>query len=119
VLHGFSGQLEVLLGQLPRGLDRLPAPGREEDSVEVARRIRGDPLGELDRARVRIRPEREEGELPRLPGRRLGELDATMPDLHDEEAGETVDVLLASVVPDPVTLAADDDRRAGSLCLPG
>ena len=39
VLGGLADQLEVLLGQLPRGLDGLAAAGGEEDAVEVARGV--------------------------------------------------------------------------------
>jgi hypothetical protein len=35
-LHRLAGQLEVLLGRLPRGLDGLAATGGEEDAVQVA-----------------------------------------------------------------------------------
>src|SRR5215213_3008577 len=34
-LHRLAGQLEVLLGRLPRGLDGLAATGGEEDAVQV------------------------------------------------------------------------------------
>ena len=118
VLGRLPGQLEELLGQLPGGLDRLTAAGREEHPVEVARCPGRETLGELDGARVRIRPEREEGELLRLGGRRLGELGPAVPDLDHEQAGQPVDVLLAPVVPDPVPFAPDDERRPGPLRLP-
>ena len=86
VLGRLAGQLEVLLGQLPGGLDGLAAAGGEEDAVEVAGRVAREPLGELDRPGVRVGPQREEGELagpawppPRRaprgrgrPGRRTG-----------------------------------------------
>ena len=38
VLVGLAGELEVLLGELPRRLDGLAAAGGEEDAVEVAGR---------------------------------------------------------------------------------
>jgi hypothetical protein len=70
---------------------------------------------------MRVRPDREEREFLRLPGCHLGEATAPVPGVHDEEAGEPVDVLLALRVPDVVALAAGDDRHAGLLQrrLPG
>ena len=114
VLARLAGELEVLLGQLPRGLHGLAAAGGEEDAVEVTGGAGGEPLGELDRGRVRVGPDREEGELLRLGGRGLGELRAPVAGLDDEEPGEPVDVLLAGVVPDRVALAAHDRRDAGA-----
>ena len=48
VLVGLADELEVVLGQLPGGLDGLAATGGEEDPVQVARCVVRDPLGELD-----------------------------------------------------------------------
>lgn len=48
VLGRLALELEVLLGQLPRGLDGLAATGGEEDLVQVARGVVGEPLGQLD-----------------------------------------------------------------------
>ena len=87
VLTGFPGQLEVVLGQLPRALDRLTAAGGEEDAVQVARRVSGDPLGQLDRRWGGVGPQREERQLLGLLGGGLGELAAAMADLHHEKAG--------------------------------
>ena len=109
-LGGLAGELEVLLRRLPGGLDGLAAAGREEHPVEVARGVGRDALGQRDGGGVRERPEREEGELGGLLGGRLGELLATMTDLHDEQPGETVEVALAPRVPDVGALALDDHR---------
>ena len=114
VLAGLADELEVLLRELPRGLDGLAAAAGEEDPVEVAGREPGDPLGELDGAGVGVRPQREERELLRLTGHRLADLGAAVPDLDDEEPGEPVDVLLARLVPDVVALAPDDERHLGA-----
>jgi hypothetical protein len=86
VLHRSAGQLEVLLGDLPRGLDGLAAARGEEDPVEVAGRGVGQPLGELDRLGVGVRPQREERELAGLLRRGLGELRTAVPHLDDEQA---------------------------------
>src|SRR5437762_2088848 len=58
--------LVVLAGQLPGRVDRLRPSGDEERPVQVARGERGDPLGELDRARMGVRPVGIEGQLPHL-----------------------------------------------------
>ena len=74
VLGGLAGELEVLLGELPGGLDRLAATGGEEDPVEVAGRAVGEPLGQLDGPRVGVGPQREEGEVLGLLRGGIGEL---------------------------------------------
>ena len=79
VLVGLADELEVVLGQLPGGLDRLAAAGGEEDAVQVARRVVGDPLGELDGVRVGVGPQRHEGQLLGLLGGGLGELGRPWP----------------------------------------
>ena len=112
VLHGLAGELEVLLRELPRRLDGFAAARREEDAVEVAGRVVGETVGELDRGRVGVRPQREERELFRLLAGCLGEALAAVAHLHDEEAREAVDVLLAVRVVDVVALAAHDDGHA-------
>ena len=64
----------VLARELPRRLDRLRAAGDEEHAVQVAGRERRDLRGQLDRARVRVRPVRVEGQLAHLLERRLADL---------------------------------------------
>jgi hypothetical protein len=54
VLAGLTGQLEVLLGELPGRLDSLASSGGEEDPVEVARGVVGDALRQLDGVGVGI-----------------------------------------------------------------
>ncbi len=115
VLTGLAGELEVLLGQLPGGLDGLAATAGEEDPVEVARRVAGHALGQLDRLGMRVRPEREERQLRGLLGRRLGELGPPVAQLADEEAGQTVQVPLAAGIVDIHAVAADDDRHLAGL----
>ena len=56
----------------------------------VARRQVGQPGGQLDGLRVRVGPQREVGELGRLPRPGLGDLGAAVADLADEQAGEAV-----------------------------
>ncbi len=64
---------------------------------------------------MRVGPQREIGELGRLPGRRLGDLAVAVPDLADEQAGQAVQVPLALLVKDILALAAHDDRHVGVL----
>ena len=110
VAPGVAGELVVLAAELERGVDRLRAARGEEDAVEVARRQVGDARGELDRLRVRVGPVREEAELLRLVGARLGDVGAAVADVHAEQRGEPVEVALAVLVVDVAPLAADDDR---------
>ncbi len=105
--------LEVLLGQLPGRLDRLGAAGGEEHPVQVARGQPGQPFGQLDRARMGVRPEREVGQLGGLPGARLGNFPAAVPDLADEQAGQAVQVALALLVVHVLAFAAHDHRQVG------
>lgn len=108
VLGRLAGQLEVLLGELPGGLHRLAAAGGEEDLVEVAGRLVREPLRELDGLGVGVGPDREERQLLRLLGGRLGELLAAVTGLHHEQARQAVEVAPALVVPDVGALTADD-----------
>jgi hypothetical protein len=84
VLTGFAGQLEVVLRQLPRRLDRLAATGGEEHPVQIAGGVAGESLGEFDRAGRGIGPQREERQCLGLLGRGLCELLASVTDLDDE-----------------------------------
>ena len=102
----------VLAGELPRRLHGLRAAGDEEDAVQVARRERRELGGELDRARVRIRPVRVERQLAHLLERRLADLLAEpVAEVHREEAGERVEVAVALAVLEITAVAAHDDRR--------
>ena len=58
----------------------------------------GDPRGELDRARVRVGPGREEAELLGLVGAGLGDVVAAVADVHAEQRAEAVQVALAVLV---------------------
>ena len=73
VLGRAALQLPVVLRELEGGLDRLAAAGREEHAVEVAGRVAREPVGELDRRGVRVRPDREERQLLGLLRRDLRE----------------------------------------------
>jgi hypothetical protein len=102
----------VLAGELPGRLDRLGAAGDEEHAVEVARGERRDLAGELDRARMRVRPVRVEGQLAHLLERRLADLLAErVADVDGEQARERVEVPLAVRILEVAALAADDDRH--------
>ena len=111
--HPLAAAREVVLArELPRRLDRLGAAGDEEGAVEVARRERGQLARELDRARVRVRPVRVEGQLAHLLERRLADLLAeAVADVDREEAGERVQVALPVRVLEVAAVAADDDRH--------
>src|SRR4051795_11045728 len=104
-------------GGVQRGLDRLAAARREEDTVEVAGSERRQPRGELDRARVRVGPRREEAELAGLVGAGLGDLVAAVADVHAEERAQAVEVAVAVLVPDVAAVALDDDRDVRALAV--
>src|SRR6202020_894083 len=78
------------------------------EQVEVAWCHRREPLSELDGLRVRVGPQREVGKLASLPCAGLGYLSAAVPDLTHEQAGQAVQVTLAVLVVDVLTLASDD-----------
>ena len=87
-------------------------PEHEEDAVEVAGRERRDLGGELDRARVRVRPVRVEGQLLHLLVRGLPDLvPEAVAEVDGEEPRERVEVAVALVVLEVAAVAADDDRR--------
>ena len=109
--HRLAAQLEVLAGELDRRLDGVAARRGEEHPVEIAGRACREPFGEHDRRLVGERPDREVGEAARLLGGRLGELLAAVPDLHGEQAGQSVEVAAAVLVVDVAALAAVDDRH--------
>ena len=103
---------EVLPRELPRRLDRLGAARDEEDAVEVAGRERRDLRRELDRARVRVRPVRVEGQLPHLLKGRLTDLLAVaVAEVDGEQSRQRVEVALAVDVLEVAAVAAHDDRR--------
>ena len=95
--------------QLDRRLDRLRAARGEEDPVQIPGRQRGDPCRQLDRARVRVAPHREEVELLHLARRGLAQLGAAMAGVDAEERREPVEVTGAVLVPHVGALAPDDD----------
>jgi hypothetical protein len=113
VLHRLAAELPVVLREFEGGLDGLAAAGGEEDLVEVARCVVGEPVRELDRRGVRVGPDREERQRLGLLGGHLGQALPTVPGRDDEQAGEPVDVALAVAVEDVVALAADHDRHLG------
>ena len=101
----------VLARELPGRLDRLGATGAEEDAIEVAGRERRDLGRELDRARVRVRPVRVEGQLAHLLERGLPDLVAErVADVDGEEPGERVDVPPPVRVLEMAAVPAHDDR---------
>jgi hypothetical protein len=81
--------------------------------VEIARCERGHAVGELDRTRVGVAPDREVRELTRLFGTGFGELGTTVTDLRSEQAGKTVEVAAAALVVHPRSFAAHDHRHVG------
>jgi hypothetical protein len=108
---------EELTGQLPRGLHGLAPTRGEEHPVEVAGCHGGEPSGQLDGGGVGVGPEGEVAELGGLGARRVGQLLAAVAGLHDEEAGQAVEVPPAVAVPDVGALPALDDREARA-CFP-
>ncbi len=121
VLGRAALELPVVLRELECRLDGLAAAGREEHAIEVARRVLRETVGELDRSRVRVRPDREERELLGLLRRHLRESRTAVAGVHHEEPRQPVEVLLPLDVVDVVALAPGDDRHARGLHggLPG
>ena len=115
VLEGLALQLPELLSQLEGCLDGLAAAGREEHAVQVAGCLVGQAVGQLDRRRVRVRPQREERELFGLLRSSLSKPLAAVARVDDEQAGEAVEVALAAVIPDVVAFAAHDDGHPGGV----
>ncbi|CKN29483.1 Uncharacterised protein [Mycobacterium tuberculosis] len=79
----------------------------------------GQALGELDRRRGGIPPEREIPQRAGLPRGRLGEFGPAVTDLHHEQPGQGVQIALAAVVEDGDAVAADDDRVLDAGTVPG
>ena len=77
----------------------------------------GQALGQLDGLRVRVGPDGEERELLALSGTGLGQLLATVPRLHHEQAREAVEIAASLIVPDVGALAADDHRHMALAAL--
>ena len=115
VLARLAGQL----GELPCALDGLAAAGGEEDPVQVTGRVVGDALGQFDGGRRREGPQREERQRLGLLRSGFGEFGAAVADLHDEQARQAVDVLVAVAVPDVDAVAAGDDRRRDVVAVAG
>ncbi len=82
----------------------------------TSRGQRRDPFCELDRSRMRVGPDRVEGEFPGLTAARLRELLATVPRVHAEQRRQAVKEALALVVPD-VAAVAPDDQRDGMVLM--
>jgi hypothetical protein len=112
VLRRLALQLPVVLRELPRGLDGLAASGGEEHPIEIAGRVVGEAVGQLDGRGMRVGPEREERELLRLLRRDLREPLPAVAGVHHEESAEPVDIPAAVGVPDVMALAAGDDGHA-------
>jgi hypothetical protein len=120
VLGGLALQLEVLLRELPGGLDGLAAADGEEHLVQVAGRADDHPLGQFDRGRVSGAPQREVREFAALLGGGLGQLLAAVADLDGEQPGQPVEVPLPVGVPHVRAVAAHDHRRRGHpVAVPG
>ena len=95
-LVGLPVSLKYCLASFQAVSTASPPPVVKKTRLRSPGAHRGEPLGQLDGARVGVGPEREEGELLGLLGGRLGELLAAVADLDDEQAGEAVDVLVAA-----------------------
>ena len=103
------------LRELPRRLDRLRPPRREEHAVQFPGRELGDPCRELDRARVGVAPVRVEAELLCLARRGLAELGAAVADVHAVQRRQPVEVALAVLVVHVAAVSAHDDRDVAVL----
>ncbi len=109
-----AGFLEILLGQLERGLDRLGAAGDVVDLADpLGRRIdqqRGQRLGRLvgEKGRVRI------GQLIDLLLDRLDHLRMAVPKAGHGGTATGVDIALAGGVDQIDPLAADGERHFGA-----
>ena len=112
VLVGLPVALEVRRGPASRPLSTASEPPVVKKTRLRSPGVRrGQPLGQLDRLRVGVRPEREVGQLAGLLGGRLGQLGAAVAGVHHEQPGEPVQVAPAVLVPDVRALAAHDDRH--------
>ena len=107
-------RLEVLLRELPRGLHRFAAAGREEDAIQVARGQLGQLRRQLDGTGMGVGPEREVVQLGHLLVGSVRELLATVPHVAEEEARQTVEVAPAVRIEDVAALAAHDHRHLGA-----
>ena len=117
-----SLQFPVVLGELECRLNCLAAAGREEHPVEVAWRVSGQAIGEFDRVRVRVRPDRKEREFLGLLRGYLGQALAAVPSVDHEQAAQAVNVLLALTVPNVVAFALHNDGHTVAVLhdrLPG
>ena len=79
----------------------------------------GQSLGQFDRLRVGVAPQREERQLGGLCGRHRGKVGPAVPHLHHEQPSEPVEVTAAGVVEDAHALAANDHRHVGALVVDG
>ena len=84
---------DVVIGErdLERGVDRLRARVAEEDMIEIARRQRRDPAGELEGARMGELERRRIVELGRLRADRRHDRVAVMAGIGAPQAGGAVD----------------------------
>ena len=94
VLGRATLQLPEVLRQLECRFDGFTAAGREEHAVQVAGGVGRQAVGEFDGSRMRVRPDREEGEFLRLLGSDLGEPPPPVAGIHDEQSREAVEVAL-------------------------
>ena len=99
----------VLAGELDSRFVRLGARTDEEHGVQVAGRQVGDQRGGLESDGGGGRPGGEEGELFGLLAHRLRDVGPAVPDLHHEQPGQGVEVLVARVVPEVTALATGED----------
>jgi hypothetical protein len=79
-----ADRAEILLGELPGGLHRFAAAGREENSVEVSGSQLGELRRQLDRRGVGVCPKWEEMQILHLLVAGFGQLGSPVPNVRQE-----------------------------------
>ena len=109
-------EVVVELDEAQRRIDGRRSAGGEEDMVQIARRVFGEPAAEIDRGRRRNQPEgREIGHAPHLVGDGLGHLLAAIADIDAPHAADAVDHAVAAAVVDMDALGLGDDQGLARL----
>ena len=111
-----AGEVVVELDEAQRRIHRRGAAGGEEDMLQVARRIGGEALAELDGFRRRDQAEgREIGHAAHLIGDGLGHLLAAIADIDAPHAADAVEHAMAAAVIDMHPLRRRDDQWLAGL----
>jgi hypothetical protein len=109
-------RLPVAPGELHRGVDRVRPAAGQEDARAIERRVRRDPLAQLeDRSVDQVAEGRVRREPPHLRRGGVGDLSPTEADVAVPEAGGGVDVAPPGLVVDHRALAPIDDQLTVGL----